>query len=187
MSRPIPDLPVSVEDYLRLEETSPVKHEYVAGDIYALAGASRRHNRIAGNVFAALLAASRGGPCRVSISDVKLRATGEVYYYPDVMVACGEEPEEPNLEQDPCLLVEVVSPSTAPVDLREKLLVYKHIASLRAYLIVHQDRRGVERHWRDDDGTWRYASLTESGRISCPCPEVELTLDQIYEGSGVLA
>lgn len=72
--------PLSVEDYLLVEEASSVRHEYVAGQIHALAGASRRHNRIALNIAARLMAAARGGPCRVYVSDVKLRAAEDLIY-----------------------------------------------------------------------------------------------------------
>ena len=185
MAQPISDLPVSVEEYLRLEEASAVKHEYVAGEITALAGASRRHNRIAGNIFARLLAASRNSSCRVYISDVKLRAAEDVFYYPDVMVACGPEPENPFVETAPCLLVEVTPPTTQVVDRREKLLIYKRIPTLKAYLVVHQDARRVERHWRDETGAWRYADLVREGRVPLPCPEIELALGEIYEGTDV--
>jgi Uma2 family endonuclease len=176
------DRPLSVEDYFRLEEASSVRHEYVAGEVYALSGATRRHNRIAGNIFARLWAAARGGPCRVYMSDVKLRAARDVIYYPDVMVACGPEGDDPLVEHAPCLVVEVISPSTEMIDRREKAMVYKGIAGLKAYLIVHQDCRRVERHWRDDQGAWRYAAAVDEGRVPVPCPELELTLGEIYEG-----
>lgn len=174
--------PLSIEDFLRLEEISSTRHEYVAGEVYALAGATRRHNRIAGNVFARLHAAARGGPSRVYVSDVKLRAARDVIYYPDVMVACEPEGEDPLVEHAPCLVIEVMSPSTEMTDRREKALVYKGIASLKAYFIIHQDQRRVERHWRDEAGAWWHADVAGEGRVPVPCPAVELTLDEIYEG-----
>ncbi len=176
---------MSVLDYLKFEEAGETKHEYVAGEVYALAGASRRHNRIAGNICAALLTASRAGPCRVSISDIKLRASEEVYYYPDVMVACEPEPADATSEEAPCLIVEVTSPSTQAIDTREKLLLYKRIASVQAYLIVHQDERRVERHWRELDGEWHHDVVPGSGTVSIPYPETQLAIDTIYEGTGV--
>lgn len=172
----------TVEDYLGLEAASSVRHEYLAGEVYALAGATRRHNRIALNIATRLITAARGGPCRVYVSDVKLLAARDVVYYPDVMVACGPEAEDPLVEHAPCLVVEVISPSTEMIDRREKAMVYKGIAGLRAYLMVHQERRRVERHWRDDEGAWWHADLADEGRVPVPCPALELTLDEIYEG-----
>lgn len=174
---------LSVEEYLELEEGSTVKHEYVGGMAYALAGASDRHNRIAGNIFAALLGAARGGPCRVYISDMKLQV-GDVFYYPDVMVACEPpETENPTYRRDPCLLVEVVSQSTEATDRREKMLVYRNIPTVQTYLIVEQDRRRIERYFRDDEGVWRRADLVDEGHFPLPCPPgAELSLAEAYEG-----
>ncbi|MCA1687107.1 MAG: Uma2 family endonuclease [Actinobacteria bacterium] len=172
----------TVEEYLALEEESAVRHEYVAGMIYAHAGATKRHNRIALNIAARLIEAARGGSCRVYSSDVKLRAADDVFYYPDVMVVCGPENDESLYEDAPCLVVEVVSPSTESVDRREKAFTYRKIPSLHAYLIVDQDRRWVERHWRDESGEWRQGGVADEGSIPIPCPETRLSLDEIYEG-----
>lgn len=174
--------PISLEEYLRLEESASVRHEYVDGEVHALAGASLRHNRIVVNIATRLHTVARGGPCRVYVEAVKLRAARNVIYYPDVMVACGPEGDDPLVEHAPCLVVEVLSPSTQETDRREKALVYKGIPGLRAYVIVHQDMRRVERHWRDDDGAWWHADVAFEGRVPIPCPEVVLTLDELYEG-----
>jgi Uma2 family endonuclease len=174
---------ITVEEYLELEKTSSVKHEYVAGEIHAMVGASRRHNRIAVNILRRLADAAEGGPCRVYISDMKLRVADDLFYYPDVMVACEPEPDDPYTENEPCLVVEVVSPSTETTDRREKLAAYKKMPSLRAYLIVAQDRQWIERHWRGEDGVWRRADLVdEEALVPFPCPEMETTIARIYEG-----
>lgn len=164
-----------------MEATASVRHEYVAGQVHAMTGASRRHNRLIVNLVTRLAAAARGGPCRVYASDVKLRAAPNIFYYPDVMVACGPPGDDPLVEQAPCLVVEVLSPSTESVDRREKALVYRSIATLRAYLVVHQDERRVERHWRDEHGSWWHDDATITGRVVIPCPALELTLDDVYE------
>ena len=174
--------PLSVGEYLRVEEASPVKHEYVAGQIFALAGATKRHNHITVNLVTCLAAAARGGRCGVYLADVKLRVSEEVLYYPDVMVACGPAGEDPLIEDSPCLVIEVTSPSTEMIDRREKVLAYRQIASLQAYVIVHQGEPRVERHWRDGSDVWRYDEVAGEGRVALPCPEVELSLDAIYEG-----
>ncbi len=163
-----------------MEKTATVRHEYVAGEVYAMTGASRRHNRIAGNVYRRLADAAAGGPCRVYMETVKLRK--DIFYYPEVMVACGSEPENPYYEDAPCLVVEVVSPSTESTDRREKLAAYKRVPGLKAYLIVDQERMRVERHFRDEEGAWLRADLVEEGRFSVPCPEMSLALAEIYEG-----
>ena len=180
---------ISVEEYLQSEETATVRHEYVAGEVFALAGASDRHNRIALNIASRLLGASRGGPCRVYISDMKLRVTDEMnedsFYYPDVMVVCEESSDQanPDFQREPCLLIEVLSPGTRSIDRREKLLVYRQLPSLMAYLIVDQDRRRVTRYWRDEAGIWQRADLVDAGNIPLSCqPRTELSLAEVYEG-----
>lgn len=170
-----------MEDYLEMEKTATVRHEYVAGEVYAMVGVSRRHSRIAGNIFRRLANSTAGGPCRVHQSDMKLQIE-DVFYYPDVMVACEDEPEDPYYEDDPCLVVEVVSPSTESTDRREKLAAYKRLPGLKAYLIVDQERKRVERHFRDQEGAWRRGDLVDEGRFSIPCPETSLSLAEIYEG-----
>lgn len=171
--------PLTIEDYLALEETSSVRHEYVAGVLYALAGATRNHNLIIGNISQALRNTAQGGPYRVYTESVKLHA-GKIVYYPDVMVVCEPPPENEYIEEAPCLVVEVTSRSTRTTDRREKAMVYRSIESVRAYVIVDQDRRRVERHWLEEDGTWWHADVSGSGRVPIPCPEITLTLDEIY-------
>ncbi|MEJ7813100.1 MAG: Uma2 family endonuclease [Gemmatimonadaceae bacterium] len=180
MTGPAPrQRPLSVEEYLAFEEASPVRHEYVAGEIHAMTGATPRHNQIALNIAFHLRAAARGGPCRAYIEAVKLRV-GDAIYYPDVMVDCT--PAEPALIiESPCLVVEVTSPSTALTDRREKLVAYRGVPTLQAYLLVEQDRRRVTRHWRDAQGAWGYSVITGEEIVPVPCPRTELTLDLIYE------
>lgn len=174
---------ITVEEYLELEKTSSVKHEYVAGEIHAMVGASRRHNRIAVNILRRLADAAEGGPCRVYISDMKLRAAEDLFYYSDVMVACEQEPDDPYTESESCLVVEVVSPSTETTDRREKLAAYKKMPTVQAYLIAAQDRPWIERHWRGEDGVWRRADLVDEGAVvPVPCPETQVTLADVYEG-----
>ena len=180
-----PHEPLSVEAYLELEQDNERRHEYLAGEIYAHAGGTSRHSLISGNIFAALWNAARGGPCRVYNSDMMLRAAAEVFYYPDVMVVCGDDEagEDAFYQDAPCLVVEVTSPSTASIDRREKMLAYRRIPSLRAYLIVDAEGMRVERHWRDDSGRWwRAEAVGPESFVPVPCPETGLTLPEVYEG-----
>jgi Uma2 family endonuclease len=178
---PRPERPLSIEEYLELEEASAIRHEYVAGDVHAMTGVTRRHSRIAGNVFAHVWGAARGTTCRVHASELKLHV-GDALYYPDVMAACGPEPADARIENAPCLLVEVTSPSTESVDRREKLMVYKRLPGLRDYLIIDQLQRLVDRYWRHSDGSWRHTLVADAGDVPIGCPAFVLTLDQIYAG-----
>jgi Uma2 family endonuclease len=171
-----------VEEYLELEKEATERHEYVGGVIHAMTRPTLRHNRIAGNIYAALLAAARGGPCRVYIENARVSIEDEVFYYPDVMVVCGPESDDAYVEREPCLLVEVVSPSTEDIDRREKFAFYQSITSLKAYLIVEQNRPVVERFFRDEEGEWGRAAHFEEGSFPVPCPEMRLSLAEVYEG-----
>jgi Uma2 family endonuclease len=174
---------MTVEEYLDFEERSTTRHEYVEGEVFAMSGVTRRHNDIVGNVYMRLRIVGRGGSCRVHFAEVKLRA-GRVVYYPDVMASCAAPPTDERLEDAPSLVVEVLSPSTQSTDRREKLMVYKGIASLGAYLIIDQMQRRVDRHWRDVDGEWRHDVIVDDGAVPVSFGSVSLTitLDEIYDG-----
>ncbi|MGI8976253.1 MAG: Uma2 family endonuclease [Thermomicrobiales bacterium] len=174
---------VSVEEYLEMEERSEIRHEYVGGMLYAMVGGTDRHNQIALNISATLLPSTREGPCRVNMTDMRL-LIGDVYYYPDVMAVCEPpETENPIWRTNPCLVVEVLSTSSESIDWREKLLAYRGIPTVQTYLVVHQDIRRVERHFRAEDGKWHRADHVSDGVIPLPCPpEARLTLSDIYRG-----
>jgi Uma2 family endonuclease len=173
---------LSVEEYLVLERTTGVKHEYVLGQVYALAGASEAHNRIAVNVLAALLPAARAAGCRVVGSDQKLQPGNDLYYYPDVQVLCDPTDNDPLIKHRPCVVVEVSSEGTEAIDRREKLLVYRGISSLLLYLIVAQDRREVTVHFRDAAGVWQTQQAGGADMIEVGCLGGHgLSLDAIYQ------
>lgn len=171
---------MTTEEYFAFEEASAARHEFVHGQAHAMVGVTRRHSRIAMNIAARFWTAARGGQCRVHQGEVKVQTNG-VIYYPDVMTACGVEPRDPRVEDAPAVVVEVASPSTERIDRGEKLLVYREIPSLVMYLIVEQDRRLVERYWRDSGGAWQREVIANTGRIEIPEPRLPLTLDEIYE------
>lgn len=181
--------PMTVDEYLAFEEDADVRHEYVDGYVYAMTGGSLRHNAIAGNIYKRLSRAAAAGGCRVFISDVKVRVGETRFYYPDVLAVCGPVDMDGAFVRNPCLIVEVLSRSTRAVDQREKVAAYRTIDTLTAYVTVEQSQRVVEWHFRDGPGAeWRlgaFAAGTARTRIPIPCPEVGLTLDEIYEGTGL--
>ena len=176
---------LSIEEYLAFEEHSDTKHEYVDGVLYAMVGGTDRHNLINGSMYAELRSAARGGPCRVFISDVKLQAANDAFYYPDIMMVCDPDDDDPLVKTQPVLLAEVLSPSTERVDRTDKLMAYRAIDCLQTYLIVHQDRRLVEWHQRAPSGGWQRIDVLERGRIPMPHLDLELTLDDIYMDVGL--
>jgi Uma2 family endonuclease len=176
------------QDYMALERGAGVRHEYVAGVAYAMAGAGERQHRIALNLAVQLRAAARGTPCGVYISDMKLRIdAGPVYYYPDVMLSCEPAQSDTLFKRAPQLLAEVLSPSTAMIDAREKLQAYLALASLRYYLMVDSERVAVNYYVRAPSGEWLLGAL-ESGEqieVGCGPVRVALRLADIYEDTGL--
>jgi Uma2 family endonuclease len=173
---------MSVEEYFRFEESSPTKHEYVAGEVYAMSGVTVRHDRIATNVLVRLSLVARAGPCDVFSGEMRVQVARDRYYYPDVTVVGTPLDESDIFARNPCVVVEVTSPSTARIDRGEKLDAYRSISTLEMYLIIDHRRRRVERHWRDALGSdWQREELVGEGRVRVPCLDVELTLDEIYE------
>jgi Uma2 family endonuclease len=174
--------PVSVEEYLRLEESSPFKHEYIEGRLYAMVGVTTQHDDIASNILGTFFNAARGKSCRVNTGELSLRVSERRFYYPDVTVYGEPIRAGARYRSEPAVVVEVLSPSTVGTDRREKLFAYLAIERLETYLVVSQDERRVEHHWRDEDGVWRELVLTGFGSIPIRCLGFELTLDEIYAG-----
>jgi Uma2 family endonuclease len=174
----------SFEAYLELEEVSPVKHEFLAGEVWALAGGTPDHAAISVNVSTLVGTGLRGRACRVYSSDLRVRvlATG-LGTYPDVTVVCGKpefdgEDRKQQTVVNPRLIVEVLSPSTANYDRGEKLTHYQRIASLQEILLVSHDERRVDVWRRASDG-WALQSVT-AGSVCLESLAVEIPLAEIY-------
>ncbi|MCZ7681461.1 MAG: Uma2 family endonuclease [Sandaracinaceae bacterium] len=175
----------SYEEYLAYERDSGLKHEYEDGEIFAMAGGSRRHNALASRVSAALEAA-RAADCVAFQSDQKVRvlATGKATY-PDASIVCGPiegDPADPSGQTvtNPTLIVEVLSPSTEEDDRGNKWLHYQLIPALREYVLVSQSRPRVEHYRRLSSGAWEYRD-TGSGVVALEC-QAKLDLDSLYAG-----
>lgn len=171
---------LSIEAYLELEAKSSVKHEYVGGEIFALAGGTKIHNQLALSLVVKLWDKASAKGCSVFSSDVKLRVSDDIFYYPDVMVVC-EANEDALYATAPCLIVEVLSDSTEVTDRREKLLAYQRLASLQAYVLVSTQEKRVERYHRHEVG-WIHEVAAPDGEVHFPCPDLLLSVDEIYEG-----
>lgn len=177
------------QDYLEGEKVAAIKCEYVAGEVFAMAGASKVHVTISGNIFAALRAHLRGKPCRTYISDMKVRVkTHSAYYYPDVVATCAPRDVAADAPayylEAPNLIVEVMSDSTARIDRREKLLAYQQLDSLHEYVLVDQDKREVEVHRRTGQG-WMRDVYSAGETVMLQSVDLSLPMDQIYEDTGM--
>jgi Uma2 family endonuclease len=176
----------SFQDYLAVEEISTVRHEYLDGEIYAMAGGSVLHAALAAATLAALHR-QLGGRCRVYSSDlrIRVRATG-LASYPDVTVVCGgaeTDPESADTIINPTLVVEVLSPGTRDYDLGEKFEHYRRIPSLTAVLYVSQDARQLEIRERTDD-EWKITKAIGGGQVSIASLGCRLEVDALYADAG---
>lgn len=175
---------ITAEEYLQMEEKSPIKHEYIDGEIYAMAGASDAHVTVAGNLFALLRSHVRGRGCRVYISDMKARIeTKNKFYYPDVMVTCNSiDQETTNYKSFPCLIVEVISDSTEAFDRGDKFADYQILESLQEYVLINTKRQRVECFRRGNDGLWMLEFYTEEKSIfQLKSVDFEGSLTELYE------
>ncbi len=144
---------VTPEEYLDGENRSDVKHEYDNGYVVAMVGASRAHNLISLSLAAAIKQHLEGTPCRAYMSDMKVRIQtkgSDLFYYPDVMVSCDSQPRSEYYEENPTLIIEVLSPSTETRDKLEKLAAYSSISTLVEYFTIAQDRVEVHRYEMSD-------------------------------------
>ena len=178
---------ITPEEYLAFERAAETKHEYIDGRIYAMTGASLRHNRLVSRLIRLLGNALEGGPCEVFPSDMRLHVVASgLYTYPDVTVVCGEprlEDEHLDTLLNPTVLVEVLSPSTERYDRGLKAAHYRTIESLRAYLLVSQDATHIEQYTRTGPGEW---TLTEAAggddAITIDAIDTTLELAEVYDG-----
>jgi Uma2 family endonuclease len=186
---------ISPEDYLEGELRSEVRHEYFAGeivpmasDIVAMARASVNHNRIAGDIFAALNTHLRGKKCEAFMNDMKAhikREDDDWFYYPDVMVNCDPAGQHKYFCDTPSVIIEVLSPETEAKDRREKRLAYEMIAALKTYVLVAQDKREVFIFRRTDHGWAREVLPDDGDALRLPDLEFTLPLDTIYGRTGL--
>lgn len=179
----------SPEEYLELENKANYKSQYVAGEIFAMAGTQIEHWQVLKNLIALFQARFRGHPCDFFAQDIRLRvAAGDMYTYPDLMALCGEPKFEGKAQEPPSLLnpqvvFEILSRSTEDFDRREKFARYRRLETLREYVLVTPWTRRVERHWLRDDGVWEYEDLRDPTHVlRLVSVGVELPLEEIYEG-----
>jgi len=179
-------LSVTPEQYLEAEREADCKSEYFSGQIFAMAGASRRHNVLVGNLVRRLGNRLDGQPCETYPSDMKVlvQANG-LYAYPDVTVVCGE-PEFLDRDGDvllnPLLIVEVLSESTQSYDRGAKRALYQALDSLQEYVLVSAGTPRVERFTRQDTGLWLYESVGGlDGEIRLESLNITLPLAEVYE------
>jgi len=185
---PQPRHDFSLQDYLDWEEKQAERHEFLAGEVFAMTGARATHNLVSGNIYMALRQALRGTPCRVHIEGMKVHVrAADAVLYPDVLVTCDPVDRGPEAElakTAPKLVVEVLSESTAAYDRGRKFELYQQLPSLQEYLLVEPERRHVDLFRKGSDGLWVLHPAGPEGEVTLASVALTLPLDQIYEDVG---
>jgi Uma2 family endonuclease len=184
----IPNEPIhmSETEYLEFERQSEFKHEYINGEVFAMAGASYEHSLICGNLMAILKPLLRRQGCQVHDSNFRLKveATG-LLTYPDLSVICGGVQMAEGMFDtliNPILLIEVLSPSTKKYDRTEKFSDYRKIPSFKEYVLVAQDKAHIERYLRRGDGIWELKEVEGlDAKLELSSIGLTLALADVYE------
>ena len=183
MGLPQEKIKLGAQEYLDWEAEQLDKHEYVAGEVFAMGGTRQGHVIVALNLGSALREHLRGTPCRPLIADMKLNVQAmDAYYYPDVMVTCHDADKLADLAiEHPKLIIEILSDSTAAYDRGAKFAAYRKIDSLEEYVLVDVDSKGVESFCRQADGRWLLRDF--AGEVSCVFESVALTMtmERVFE------
>lgn len=179
----------SFQDYLAVEEMGPVRHEFVNGAIFAMAGGTPEHAALSAAIVVLLGSHLRGRECRPYSADLRLRipATG-LATYADATVVCGKpqrDPESPTHVTNPTLIVEVLIPGTEEYDRGEKREHYQQLASLRDYVLVAQGQRRVEVFTRSADGEWLHRVHGSGDIVLLSSVDYRFEVDELYTAAGV--
>lgn len=183
-------LGITEAEYLEGERHSEIRHEYLAGEVRAVAGESKTHNTVSFRIRRLLDDKFSARPCETFGEGIKARIAAQTrYYYPDSVVTCdardvSTEYDEYNVRY-PSLIVEVLSPTTEHIDRGEKLAAYKTLPTLHAYLLVSQEEQRVELYRRGEGKLWLYQDFGPGELVEIPALEVALAVDDIYAGTRV--
>ncbi len=175
--------PLSPEDYLESEKSSPIKHEYIQGQIYAISGASDAHVTITANLVTLLRNHLRGSGYKVYPTDMKVNIESlNVFYYPDLMVTC--EPKDTSFDyfkRHPSLIIEILSPSTEAFDRGDKFANYRELESLQEYVLVNQTRPSVECFRLNSKGLWVLHTYRENQKLRLDSIDFSCSMAALYE------
>jgi Uma2 family endonuclease len=172
---------MTAEEYLIWEPTQEDRYEYWDGEVVAMSGATRNHNRISLNVSKLLDDALIDRPCEVYMVDVKVQVElGRKFFYPDVVVTCDERDQDPRFVQFPCLIIEILSPSTEAIDRGIKFAHYRKFTALQEYVLVQVEQPVVEVFRRSEAGQWVLSEYALDDRLKLESVGVEIAIADLY-------
>ena len=173
---------LSAADYLAWEAAQPERHEYIDGDVFAMAGAEDRHVTVAMNLAFGLRQHLSGSPCRTYMSDMRLHvAAAKSYFYPDVRVTCSAlDQASPLVKTEPKLIIEVLSPSTAAYDRGLKFSHYRSLVSLQEYVLIDLDTRSTDCYRKGADGLWVLHPFARGEPVSLASVALTLSAESLF-------
>ncbi|MBD2207370.1 Uma2 family endonuclease [Calothrix sp. FACHB-1219] len=172
---------MTAEEYLVWEPTQEQRYEYWDGEVVAMSGGTRNHNRVSANFFKLLDDALGDRACEVYIVDVKVQVEpGQKYFYPDVVVTCDERDTDLQVVQFPCLIIEVLSPSTEAADRGKKFAKYRQSPTLQEYVLVQVAQPGVEVFRRNEQGKWVLSEYNLDEKLLLESVNVEIAISDLY-------
>jgi Uma2 family endonuclease len=172
---------ISVADYIEGEKTSEIRHEYLDGEVYAMSGVSKGNNRINRKLLDAISTKLTDSSSEAFFVDVKVQVKKlNRFYYPDLVVVCGEDTESEYYITRPTIIVEILSLSTASTDRREKLFAYQEIDSLQEYLMIEQETEHAEVYRRRDDGLWSFIEFDAGEELELESIGFKMPVVQLY-------
>jgi Uma2 family endonuclease len=181
-----PEVLLTYAEFVAGEECSPVKHDFVGGRVYAMAGGTPEHAALTARLTVLLGAQLLGKPCMPYSSDLRIRIQdADVGCYPDISVVCGElarSADDPSSVVNPTLIVEVLSDSTEAYDRGDKFAYYRLLSSFKTYVLVSQRKVAIERHVRNADDSWTMTAFGFGERITLDSIECSLAVDDVYQG-----
>ncbi len=181
---------ITMEEYLQFERESVQKHEFYNGEVFSMAGAGRRHNKIFSNIFTAVGISLKGKSCQPYGSDMRIHIPeNSLFTYPDISIICGDillSAEDQDTAIQPIVLIEILSPSTKDYDRGGKFKLYRDIPTLKEFILIDSESINVEvfrinanTHWELEE----YKTISETLRI--PSVEIAIPLSEIYEGTKI--
>jgi len=172
--------PMTLDDFVAWEERQELRYEYDGFEARAMTGGTATHSTIQINLIAALRVALRGKPCRAHGSELKVRTATSIRY-PDALIVCGPPQPKSTFAPDPVVIFEILSPSSARLDLGAKNVEYQGLASLARYVVLHQTQAAAEMFARDAEGEWTYTFLDARAVLDMPEAGIAVPLTEIYE------
>ena len=168
-------------DYLIWEHDQSERHEYVAGEVFAMVGVRDRHNVIALNLAALVRPHLKGSPCKTYLSDIKLEVSAaDSVFYPDLFVTC-EAPSDPLVKRDAALIIEILSPSTEAYDRGRKFGMYRLLPGLKEYLLIGTDEALVEVYRRTDDEAWLLRTYRPGDTFTLASIDLQIAVDDVFD------